>query len=143
MAEHVTTPQNPDMAPRPARMGRLVVGAVVALATVLAFVMVQLTNDETLGEKQRQARAEIRKLDGVFRAFYRLMGRYPTEQEGFGILVQARVLDKEPVDPWGHPYVYRFNDKRSGVLSYGADGVPGGQGDDADITSGGVEEARR
>ncbi len=53
-------------------------------------------------------------------------------------LINAKVLDGVPVDPWGHPYVYRYNNEHSGVVSYGADGVPGGEGENADITSGGL-----
>lgn len=139
MAEHVST-QSPDLAARPTRTGKLVVGAVVVLATALAFLMVRLTEDDSLSPKQRVARADIRKMHGLFRSFYRLMGRFPTEQEGFNILVQSRVIAQAPVDPWGRPYVYRLSEQKAGIISYGADGVPGGKGEDADITSGGVEE---
>jgi general secretion pathway protein G len=40
-----------------------------------------------------------------------------------------------PNDPWGHPYVY-LSPGRNGeieVFSLGADGQPGGEGNDADI----------
>jgi general secretion pathway protein G len=43
-----------------------------------------------------------------------------------------------PLDPWGRPYIYSFpvrGRESPEVLSYGADGKPGGMGDDADITS--------
>ena len=36
-------------------------------------------------------------------------------------------LAKEPVDPWGNPYVYRYpaqkSDKPYDILSYGPDGI--------------------
>jgi general secretion pathway protein G len=41
-----------------------------------------------------------------------------------------------PNDPWNHPYIYRFPGKTPGkpeILSYGADGAPGGTGENADI----------
>ena len=44
-------------------------------------------------------------------------------------------LDRLPKDPWGHPYLY-LSPGRNGeidVVSLGADGQPGGEGNDADI----------
>ena len=42
-----------------------------------------------------------------------------------------------PLDPWGRPYVYRSpgeaNPAGYDILSYGRDGRPGGDGEDADI----------
>jgi general secretion pathway protein G len=44
-----------------------------------------------------------------------------------------------PLDPWGRPYVYVFpgeaNPKGFDLLSYGADGKLGGEGEDADVVS--------
>ncbi|MDC0714847.1 type II secretion system protein GspG [Stigmatella sp. ncwal1] len=141
MAEHLSL-QPPDRTASPARLGRRVLAIVFALATAMAFGLVYLTQDDALGQKQRRARAQIRRLEGYFQAFQRATGRFPTEQEGFTPLVQAKVMDSPPLDPWGHPYVYRMNEARAGIISYGSDGVPGGQGDAADITSGGLEETR-
>jgi len=40
------------------------------------------------------------------------------------------------IDPWGTPFVYRPTDGRNfEILSLGADGLPGGQGKDQDISS--------
>jgi general secretion pathway protein G len=46
-------------------------------------------------------------------------------------------LKKVPLDPWKNPYVYEppSGGKTFRVISYGADGLPGGEGKDADITS--------
>jgi general secretion pathway protein G len=44
-------------------------------------------------------------------------------------------VEKLPLDPWGKPYQY-LNPGLHGeidVFSYGADGVPGGEGFDADV----------
>jgi general secretion pathway protein G len=69
------------------------------------------------------------------------MGNYP---ENLNELVRSEnknwdgpYLPKEvPVDPWGNPYVYS-NKSDAGIgfsiMSYGRDGRPGGEGDDADI----------
>lgn len=67
-------------------------------------------------------------------------GRYPDSLEA---LVQPdangdNYLDREtvPKDPWGNEYVLEpapSGSRRFRVFSYGKDGVPGGEGDDADI----------
>jgi general secretion pathway protein G len=42
-------------------------------------------------------------------------------------------------DPWDHPYALKQDGKKYQVISYGADGEPGGEGFDRDITERGVE----
>jgi general secretion pathway protein G len=46
-------------------------------------------------------------------------------------------LDALPSDPWGHPYVYLSPGvhRDYDIVSYGSDGLPGGEGNDADIES--------
>ena len=127
--------------PRPLA-ARLVLGAVFLLATVLAFLIVHLTNDPSLSPKQRQARGEIRRVDKLFKDFYRVMGRYPSEQEAFTTIVQAGVMKEVPVDPWGRPYRYVLIEGEGHVLSLGEDGAPGGVGEAADVSAGGVERAQ-
>ena len=41
--------------------------------------------------------------------------------------------DEVPLDPWGNPYHYEPKGRDFILMSYGADGAPGGEGDDADI----------
>jgi general secretion pathway protein G len=131
------------MAARPSRTGRYVVAAVCLLATAMAFAMAYITTDRTMSPKQRIALERIRSAEGVFKVYHTTMGRFPSEQEGFTPLIEAHVLAEVPMDPWGRPFMYQFNNERTGVVSYGADGQPGGQGEDADITSGGLVRARR
>lgn len=60
--------------------------------------------------------------------------RVPEPAEGLSILVPEFLLRLTP-DPWGHPYVYDASDSSfADVLSYGADGKPGGNGTAADIS---------
>lgn len=81
---------------------------------------------------------------------YRLdLRRYPSTDEGLKALLErpggaeaARwsgpYLDKASgvVDPWGAPYVYRAGGAQDyELLSLGADGRPGGTGEDADVVA--------
>ncbi len=79
---------------------------------------------------------------------YRLdMGTFPPAAVGLNALVTAPpgktkwagpYLSKAiPLDPWGNAYVYAMPGRHGeyDIVSYGKDGRPGGQGDDADIGS--------
>lgn len=137
------TIQSSEPTERPSRKGQIVVAAVCVLATALAFTLAYITTDWSLAPKQRMALEQIRRMEGFFKMYHRTMGRFPTEQEGFTPLLDAKVLQEVPLDPWGRRYVYQFNEQRTGVVSFGADGVPGGEGENADINSGGLVRARR
>jgi len=72
---------------------------------------------------------------------YRLhRSHYPSTSEGLNTLVQAgsdgkRYMDSLPKDAWGNDFVYLSPGVHGDfdILSYGADGRPGGTGFDADI----------
>lgn len=81
---------------------------------------------------------------------YRLdVGHYPSTEEGMeALLVKpaaalgwngAYLAKKIPQDPWHHPYLYRSPGTVTGadydIISYGKDGQPGGDGENADITN--------
>lgn len=79
---------------------------------------------------------------------YRLdTGHYPTTEQGLVSLVTRPANEAKwdgpyltkavPADPWGNPYVYKSPGEHGDVdlLSYGRDGRPGGDGEDADITN--------
>ena len=79
---------------------------------------------------------------------YRLdVGRYPSTEQGLAVLVTkpgdepkwaGPYLSKAvPKDPWGNDYQYRAPGEHGeyDLLSLGKDGRPGGEGEDADLTS--------
>ncbi|WP_342380909.1 type II secretion system protein GspG [Myxococcus stipitatus] len=141
MNEHNSLPSqmpSPGGAARPHRLGRLLLGLIILVASVLAFVLVYATEDRTLAPDQRRARDAIRRMESKFKAHQRLMGRFPSQEEGFQPLIDAKLMDAVPLDPWGNPYVYWTDGKNGAVVSYGADGKKGGVGLDADLSSGGV-----
>lgn len=100
--------------------------------------------------KTKAARTQIELL-GAALDMYRLdMGRYPATEEGINALSQkpadeARAANwrgpylKKRVekDPWGNAYVYAFPGQHGeyDLISLGADGQPGGEGEDADVNS--------
>lgn len=45
------------------------------------------------------------------------------------------LLEKDPIDPWGNPYELKRTDGSDyDIISYGADGEPGGEGENADLS---------
>ena len=76
--------------------------------------------------------------------------RYPSTEQGLQALVKKPeiapvpanwkgngYLERLPNDPWGHPYQYLQPGLHGeiDVMSFGADGTPGGEGNDADVGS--------
>jgi len=79
---------------------------------------------------------------------YRLdVGHFPSNELGLGSLYTKPVgvakwrgpyLAKSvPLDPWGHAYIYRQPGQHGefDIISYGRDGRPGGEDEDADISN--------
>lgn len=97
--------------------------------------------------KSEIAKLQIDQLEGALGLFRFDVGRYPTSGEGLQALIgnpgiqnwSGPYLEKSslPKDPWGREYEYRSPGQHGDfdLWSNGADGVPGGEGDNADITS--------
>jgi general secretion pathway protein G len=97
--------------------------------------------------KTAAARAQIELLGAALDQYRLDIGTYPTVSEGLEALVRnpnkpkwnGSYLKKGvPKDPWGNPYKYRCCPGQNGdydLWSEGADGAPGGEGENADVTS--------
>ena len=60
----------------------------------------------------------------------------PGDSHARSSLVQANSMDcAGGEDPWKREYVYILESGKPVIISYGRDGVPGGEGPDADISS--------
>ena len=135
---------------RQSRQGVLPVLVVVLLLWVGWAVLIVPNISRRSGQaKVAKAMADLSVLAGAVDQFREDCGRYPTNAEGIGSLTVAShslkgwkgpYLKDITNDPWGNPYRYRAPGKtgRDGYLveSYGADGKPRGEGDDADIFDG-------
>jgi len=103
------------------------------------------------GAKQDVAKSQIALLEAALDQYRLDMGRYPSTEEGLEALIsppqdeeakknwRGPYLKKKkiPKDPWGRPYHYRCPGEHGeyDLWSYGADGQPGGTGENADITN--------
>ena len=97
-----------------------------------------------------EVKAAKAQLDGLEKSLdqYRLdVGHYPSTEQGLQVLVvkpgdepkwAGPYLSKAlPKDPWGNDYQYKSPGEHGeyDLLTYGKDGRPGGEGEDADLTS--------
>jgi general secretion pathway protein G len=93
--------------------------------------------------KVRQANNDVRQIADQVDAFRAMRGRYPSTEEGLNALIQEKFLKPNQggklMDPWGHEYIYLFPGQTHpdgfDVKSYGADGQPGGDGENGDVTN--------
>lgn len=93
-------------------------------------------------------RAQINSFQTALGAYKLDTSKFPTTEQGLQALrVQPEGVARWdgpylpqdiPADPWGNPYVYKYPGEHGDepdIVSLGADGMPGGEGDDADILS--------
>jgi general secretion pathway protein G len=97
--------------------------------------------------KQKTAQTQIQMLATALDLYHLDVGRYPTEEEGLKSLYakpeslsgwSGPYMDKAvPKDPWGRDYVYKCPGEHGpyDLSSLGADGQPGGEGENADISN--------
>jgi general secretion pathway protein G len=124
----------------------------IMVVMVIIGLLMALVGPNLIGRSEKakvQAAAmQIERLGTVLDTYRLDTGRYPTSQEGLNVLVQKPMgvdrwdgpyLTKGiPKDPWDRPYVYRSpgdGGRPYDLYSFGADGTPGGQNENRDVTS--------
>jgi general secretion pathway protein G len=85
--------------------------------------------------RRDRASLDIKNIQGAMKLYYTKKGKYPDTASGLGALVEAQALEQMPKDPWNNDYVYINEGGKPVIISYGADGTAGGEGNDADISS--------
>ena len=123
---------------------------VVVIMGVLAALVVPRLMGRTDDARILAARQDIATLMQALKLYRLDNQRYPSTEQGLQALVTRPTmapvppnwktggyLDRLNRDPWGNPYQYLSPGTRGEVdiFSYGADGKPGGTGNDADIGS--------
>lgn len=125
---------------------------VMVILATLAFIVAPRFLGEP--EKARRLKAEvtIANLETALKTYFLDNGIYPTTDQGLEALVAKPSTDplppkyrdggylekgKVPKDPWGRDFVYLSPGIHGefDIVSYGADGVVGGEGRDADVES--------
>ena len=106
--------------------------------------------------KQVKARMDIQNLETALKLYKLDNGVYPSTEQGLQALVEppeTGVIPKKwkeggyleknrvPRDPWGNDFVYLSPGLQGDfdIISYGADGVPGGESENKDINNWEIE----
>ena len=149
--DFVMTKVSPSPLRRARRSGNRKLGfTLVELLVVLAILalLAGIVGPKVLGQlggaKAKTAAVQIADLEKTLELFKLDVGRYPTADEGLNALVAKPpnaaawtgpyLKGGVPLDPWSHPYVYKPGPGGTvEILSLGADGAPGGEGENADI----------
>jgi general secretion pathway protein G len=124
---------------------------VIVVIAILATLVAPNIFQHVGAAKDATAKSQIEMLGAALDAYRLDNGRYPGTEQGLGALWEKPTIDPPanwrapylrkpvPLDPWGRPYVYFFPGQTNvtgyDLVTYGADGKPGGEGEDADIES--------
>ena len=111
---------------------------ITILGLIAAAVAVNVVNN--LSEARvKQAKTDLHTIENCLDLFKVDKGRYPTTEEGLQSLVTAGKCKAGLKDPWGHEYLYMYPGQAHpdafDIKSYGADGQPGGDGENGDIVN--------
>ncbi len=119
---------------------------VILIIGLLATIVVQNLRGATDKAKRIKAEADISAFKTALDRYYLDNGSYPTTDQGLAALVSAPTagripsdypeggyIEKIPPDPWNNPYFYSSDGNSYVLKSFGADGVEGGTGKNADI----------
>ena len=128
----------------------LEVMVVVVILGILAVLVVPKIINRPDEARVIAAKQDIASLMQALKLYRLDNQRYPATEQGLQALVARPTtppvppnwkaggyLDRLPKDPWGNPFQY-LNPGLHGeidISSLGADGAPGGEGNDADIGS--------
>jgi general secretion pathway protein G len=125
---------------------------VIAVIAILASVVSPLVFQNVGDARHAAARAQVEIFAMALDAYRLDNDYYPSSDQGLEALRSeprgappARnwrgpyLRRAIPVDPWGRPYVYEspgtVNPASYDLVTYGRDGLAGGEGEDTDVTS--------
>lgn len=123
-------------------MELLVVLAILGL--LMSLVGPQVLN-QLGGAKTKTTAIQIRDLEQALEMYKLDVGRFPSTSEGLVALVDKPagitgwngpyLKSDVPLDPWNREYHYKYPGERGelDIFSYGQNGTPGGEGEDADV----------
>ena len=123
---------------------------VLVIIGLLVAIVAPNVLDKADDARIKKVQADFKSIETALK-IYRLDNySYPTTEQGLEALVdqptiepipqnwkKSGYLDELPIDPWGRVYLYmyptEYGDKEFDLLSLGADGVQGGENENADL----------
>jgi general secretion pathway protein G len=111
---------------------------IIVVITILSLLMAAVgvaVIPQLEQAKVDRAKMDIQNIQNALKTYYAKKGNYPDTGVGLKALVDAQILEREPLDPWDTPYTYMKEGSSPVIISYGKDKSPGGTETDADISS--------
>lgn len=125
---------------------------VVVILGILAGLIVPRIMDRPEQAKRTKAKIQIESVSTALKLYQLDNGFYPSTEQGLEALVEkpdhGRIPNhwrekgylekgKVPLDPWENPFIFISPGEHGDfdLISYGPDGVAGGEGDNQDIQS--------
>jgi general secretion pathway protein G len=114
---------------------------VLVILAILAAVVVPKLTGHTEQARIAAAKTQIQSFKTALASYEIDTGQFPSTEQGLDALVtnpgnltgwRHSYIEKVPLDPWGHAYIYRCpgsNGKDFDLLSPGPDGQEGGSDD--------------
>ena len=129
---------------------------VIVILGILATFIVPNIMDAPDEARREKAKMDIAALDTALKMYKLHSGTYPSTEQGLQALVEPPTSGaipkkykeggylekgKLPKDPWGNDFIYLSPGVHGkyDIISYGADGVPEGTGNNEDINSWEIE----
>jgi general secretion pathway protein G len=106
--------------------------AVVAIIGLLAGIVGVYVDDRIVIARRERVRADMQSITQAVRMFRMERGRYPRDVDEL-CAGEPKYLEAAPLDPWDRPYLLEASPARVEVISYGADGAPGGADEETDL----------
>jgi general secretion pathway protein G len=122
---------------------------VIAVISILAALVAPNVFRHVGTAKDAAAKSQMEMIGAALDAYRLDTGRYPSTDQGLEALWSAPTVEPRPLnwrgpylrkavpnDPWGNPYLYESPTETArgySLFSLGADGVIGGEADNADI----------
>ena len=125
---------------------------VIVILGILAGLIVPRIMGRPEEARRMKARVQIESIETALKLYKLDNGYYPTTEQGLQALVEPPAVGqlprawreggylekgKVPKDPWGNEYVYLCPGIHGDfdLVSYGADGEPGGEDKDQDVNN--------
>ncbi len=125
---------------------------VIVILGILAGLIIPRIMGRPEEARQMKAKVQMESIETALRLYKLDNGDYPTTEQGLQALVEPPTVGelpkawrqggylekgKMPKDPWENDYIYLCPGLHGDfdLISYGADGQPGGEGKNADINS--------
>jgi len=119
--------------------------AVIAIILILIGLLYPALNSARIQAKRQEARSMIGSIEVAINMFFSDTGVYPADDTLTQLINDPGGIngwagpymdtDEDFKDPWETAYQYSQLDGTVTLISYGADGVEGGEGKDKDITN--------